>query len=164
MTGGESSSAPAPAAPTASAGWTSGTSAPNIKLDRFPKLTGQTDYRIWRDSAEYILQTMGCWSLVADDEQEPTKEEKEDSNYEEQVNTYRSRYRWTSVFILETVDFQWLPVVAANETPSRVWEALLGRFARESTVSFHSQFASLLGLRVTSKSNLASTITKFNTE
>ena len=81
-------------------------SVPNIKLDKFPKLTGQADYRTWCDSAEFILQTMGCWSLVADNEQEPTKERGEENDaYEDRVNKYRSRYRWTSVFILEAVDF-----------------------------------------------------------
>ena len=85
MTGESSIDPAATTAPTASAGWTSGTSAPSIKLDRFPKLTGQSDCRVWRDSAEYFLQTMGCWSLMADNEQEPTKNTCEDG-----VDRYRS--------------------------------------------------------------------------
>ena len=51
------------------AGWASSTSVPNLKFDRFPKLTNQADYQLWRDSTKY-----------------------------------RFRYRWTSVFILETVN------------------------------------------------------------
>ena len=102
---------------------------------------------------------------MAEDEQEPSKEEGEENDaYKDRVNKYRSRYRWTNVFFLETVDFQWLPLITANETPSRIWKALQDKFSRENTVSFHSQFAFLLGLRVTSKSDLASTITRFDTE
>ena len=140
-------------------------SVPNIKLDKFPKLTSQVDYCLWCDSARFILKTMGCWSLVAEDEQEPSKEEGEGNDaYKDRLNKYKSRYRWTNVFFLETVDFQWLPLITANETPSRIWKALQDKFSRENTVSFHSQFAFLLGLRVTSKSDLASTITRFDTE
>ena len=168
MPGESSSSKKAPVEltpPATRAGWASSTSVPNLKLDKFPKLTNQADYRLWRDSAEYILRTMGCWSIVMEGEEEPVQKEGEESDdYENRVDKYRSRHRWTSVFILETVDFQWLPIITANKTPSRIWKALQDKFARENTVSFHSQFASLLGLRVTSKSDLASTITKFDSE
>ena len=92
---------------SASTGWTSTTPVPNLKLDRLPKLTSQADYRLWRDSAEYILRTMGCWSIVIEGEEEPAQKEKEESDdYENRIDKHRSRYRWTSVFILETVDFQ----------------------------------------------------------
>ena len=140
-------------------------SVPSIKLDKFPKLTSQADYRLWCDSAEFILQTMGCWSLVAEEEREPVKEKGEENvAYKERVSKYKSRYRWTNVFFLETVDFQWLPLITAKKTPPLIWKALQDKFARENAISFHSQFESLLGLRVTSKSNLASTITKFDSE
>ena len=169
---GESSSskkAPVELTPPASGstrvGWASSTSVPNLKLDKFPKLTNQADYRLWRDSAEYILRTMGCWSIVMEGEEEPVQKEGEESDdYENRVDKYRSRYRWISVFILETVDFLWLSIITVNQTPSRIWKVLQGKFSREDTISFHSQFASLLGLRVTDKSNLASTTAKFETE
>ena len=63
--------------------------------------------------------------MVADSEQEPTKEEKEENNtYEDRVEKYRSRYRRTSVFILGAVGFQWLPIIIVNKTPSRIWKTL----------------------------------------
>ena len=124
--------------------WTRDTPEPvPIKLDKFPKLTGQADYRTWRGSAEFILQTMGCWGLVGDNEQEPTKEDVEENDaYEDRVNKYRYRYRWTSVFILEIVDFKWLRIITVNKMPSLIWKALQDQFHRENTISFHSPFTS----------------------
>ena len=80
------------------------------------------------------------------------------------IDRFGSRYRWASVFFLETVDSQWLPLITAAETPDKIWKALQDKFARENTVSFNSQSASLLNLRATSISDLSATITKFDTE
>ena len=126
---------------------------------------GQADYRTWRDAAEYILRTMRCWTIVADNEEEPAKREGEsDESYGERADRYEARYNWAQVFILNTVDYEWLHLITANKTPFNIWKALQDQFDRENTVSFHSQLASLLSLRVTSKSDLVSTITKFNAQ
>ena len=68
---------------------------------------------------------MGCWSLVVEDEQEPSKEEGEGNNaYKDRLNKYKSHYCGTNFFFLETVDLQWLPLITANEMPSRIWKVL----------------------------------------
>ena len=163
---GSSSSATDPATdPNMPTGRISNPTVPNIKLDRFPRLRCQDDYRTWRDAAEHILRTMGCWGIVANNERIPTKREGEsDDRYEERADRYDARCSWAQVFILDTVDFEWLPLITANKTPFNIWKALQDQFDRENTVGFHSQLASLLSLRVTSKSDLASTITKFNAQ
>ena len=165
MSGSSSSAANPSADPNAPTGRTSNPTVPNIKLDQFPKLKFQDDYRTWRDAAEHILRTMGCWGIVANNEGIPTKREGEsDDKYEERADRYDARYSWAQVFILDTVDFEWLPLITANKTPFNIWKALQDQFDRENTVAFHLQLASLLSLRVTSKSDLASTITKFNAQ
>ena len=99
---------------------------------------------------------MGCWCIEADNGQTPTKREGEsDGKYEARCDRYQARYRWIQVFI---------PLTTENKTPFETWKALQNKFDRENSVSFHSQFAALQALRATSKSDLASTITKFNAE
>lgn len=163
---GSSATAAAPKQAAAPTSRMSRTYAPTtIMFDNPPKLTGQADYRLWRDYTEHVFRTMGCWSLVSDNEGEPTKkEEEEDSDYEKRVGKYRSWYAWTSVFLLETVDSEWLPIITANKTPFLIWKALKDLFDHEDAASFHSQLASLLALRAASKSDLSSTITKFNSQ
>ena len=138
--------------------------APSYKLDSIPKLRNQTDYSTWRDSAVFILKAFNCWKIVEGIETEPTKDDiKDDGTLLDAIDRFGSRYRWASVFFLETVDSQWLPLITAAETPDNIWKALRDKFARENTFSFSSQFASLLNLRAASKSDLSATTTKFDT-
>jgi len=87
--------------------FTSKLSAASFKLDKFPKLTNQTDYPLWRDSAKLIFEVMGCWTIVDGTREPPVKAEGEDDKvYQENLDHYLSLYRWASIFFLETVDFQ----------------------------------------------------------
>ena len=138
---------------------------PSYKLDSVPKLKNQTDYPAWRDSAVFILKIFNCWKIIEGTESEPTRDDiKDEDKLLDAIDRFGSRYRWASVFFLETADSQWLPLITAAETPDKIWKALQDRFARENTVSFSSQSASLLNLRATSISDLSATITKFDTE
>lgn len=163
---GSSATAAAPEQAAAPPGRMSRAYAPaTIMFENSPMLTGKTDYHLWRDYTEHVFRTMGCWSLVSDNEGEPTKKEgEEDSDYGKRVGRYRSWYAWASIFLLETVDSEWLPVITANKTPFLIWKALQDLFDPEDPASFHSQLASFLALRATSKSDLSSTITKFDSQ
>lgn len=127
---------------------------PSITLDRFPKLVSRANYQTWCEATEYILKVMDCWIIVANGDEPVKNEGEDDGHYQKRVDQYASRYRWTSYFFLKTIDPQWSHIITANKTPSRIWKALRDKFA----ISFHSQLASLLGMRVSSKSDL----TKFD--
>ena len=115
--------------PPSSSAWKNHSHRPHLKLDKFPKLTNQTDYPVWRDTARYVLGTMDCWSLVEDTEAQPVKtKNQDDKDYEETLGQYKARYQWASIFFLETVDQQWLPIITAAQTPSRIWKALQDKY------------------------------------
>ena len=107
---------------------------------------------------------MDCWSLVEDTEAQPVKTKHQDENDYEGLRSIQGPLLMGLDLFLETVDPQWLPIITAAQTPSRIWKALQGKFAHETTTSFHSQFAALLNLGVKSKSDLSATISKFDTE
>jgi len=139
--------------------------APTIKLDKYKRLNDQSDYPAWRDSSLFVFEATGTIDILREEEQEPTLEDGEEEDaWEDRMDRYRSRYHWLSIYFLETVNPQWHPILTAAKTPSKIWHALKDKFARENTTSFHSQFAALLSLKVTSKSDLSDTITKFDTE
>lgn len=56
---------------------------------------------------------------MADSEGEPTKRGEENNNWDEGVEEHRSRYAWTSVFLLEMVEFERLTVITVMTAKRR---------------------------------------------
>ena len=134
------------------------------KLDKLPKLTGPDNYRTWASTAEFLLTTYGCWDLVTGAETEPTATYDKDGDLENEddIDNFHQRYRYSTSFFLETVDHQWLPILVTYKTPQAIWTALRDKFARENTTTFYDELSTVLNLRLTNKSDIATHINKFD--
>ena len=134
------------------------------KLDKLPKLTGPDNYRTWASTAEFLLTTDGCWNLVTGAEAEPTATYDKDGDLENEddIDNFHQRYRYSTSFFLETVDHQWLPILVTYKTPQAIWTALRDKFARENTTTFYDELSTVLNLKLTNKSDIASHINKFD--
>ena len=86
---------------------------------------------------------------------------KDDDTLLDAIDRFGSRYRWASDLLLETSIHNGSPLLRLLKPQTRS-----GRLSKtnlhERTVSFNSQFATLLNLRATSKSDPSTTITKFD--
>ena len=78
-------------------------SCTELQLDSVPKLKDQPDYPAWRDSAVFTLKTFNCWKIVEGTESEPTSDDiKDEDVLLDAIDRFGSRYRWASVFFLDT--------------------------------------------------------------
>ena len=119
--------------------------APSYKLSSILKLCGSENYRTWRDISEYVLQLFNCWDLVVGTEKIPIEEtnHKGDLTNFEKIDEYRDRYQYASAYFLETIEPQWLILLATHKTPPAIWQAFEDKFARENTFSFFDQLNSV---------------------
>lgn len=83
---------------------------------------------------------------------------------EEEIKSYADRYRFTSLYFVETVGPQWITIITTNKTPHRIWTALKDRFAYQSTNSFYNQLASIHNSRLSSKADIPNHLADFDTQ
>lgn len=60
------------------------------------------------------------------------------SNFDD-IDGYRDRYQYASAFLLQTIESQWLILLAIYKSPLAVWQAFKDKFATENTSSFFKQ-------------------------
>jgi len=120
--------------------------APSYELSSIPKLSGSETYRTWRDISEYVLQLFNCWDLVMGTEEIPmaeTDDEGDLTNFEK-IDEYRDHYQYALAYFLETIEPQWLILLASHKTPPAIWQAFEDKPARENTSLLFNQLNSLL--------------------
>ena len=139
--------------------------APSYKLGSIPELRGSENYRTWRDISEYVLQLFNCWDLVVGTEEIPeeeTDDEGDVTNFEK-IDEYRDRYQYASAYFLETIEPQWLILLATHKIPPAIWQAFEDKFARENTSSFFDQLNSVFDTKYDTLDLLSDHINKYDT-
>ena len=91
--------------------------APNYKLSSIAKLTRSENYCAWRDISEYVLELFNCWNMVLG-------EETIDDYAEDDNDNFSDRYQYAATYFIQTVESQWLSLLATHKTPSNIWTAL----------------------------------------
>ena len=87
--------------------------APNYKLSSIPKLIGTENYRAWRDISQYVLELFNCWDIVIG-------EETIDSFEGDDNNNFIDRYQYAATYFIQTVESQWLILLATHKTPPKI--------------------------------------------
>jgi hypothetical protein len=127
----------------------------NVKYNNIPKLKGTDNYQQWRDTAEYLLTALGIWdAMMGTDPLEPIKGNQE----------YADRKRECSLFLFQTVEPKWLPILTANREPSKIWKALESKFGIENPRTFFFQYKTLIQLKLEDRSRISQHLTQFETE
>jgi len=109
---------------------------PNYKLSSIPKLVGTENYSSWRDISQYVLEPFNSWDIVLGEEAMDTFEGDVPDNF-------IHHYQYAATYFIQTVESQWLILLATHKTPSKIWTALEDKFARENTFSFFDQLNSV---------------------
>ena len=139
--------------------------ASSYKLSSVPKLSGSENYCTWRDISEFVLRLFNCWDLVIGTEHLPAEERDENgalSNFDD-VDGYRDRYQYASAYFLETIDPQWLILLATHKTPPAIWQAFEDKFARENTSSFFDQLNTVFDTKYDTLDLLSDHINQYDT-
>jgi len=139
--------------------------APSYKLCSIPKLSRSENYSTWRGISEYVLHLFNCWELVLGMEEIPreeTDDEGDVTNFEK-IDEYRDHYQYASAYFLETIEPQWLILLATHKTPPAIWQAFKDKFARENTSSFFDQFNSVFDTKYDTLYLLSDHINKYDT-
>ena len=139
--------------------------APNYKLSSIPKLSGSENYRTWRDISEYVLRLFNCWNIVLGTEEIPEEEIDGDGDVinEDPIDGFQNRYQYASAYFLETIEPQWLILLATHKTPSAIWQAFEDKFARENTSSFFDQLNTVFDTRYDTATPIAEHINAYDT-
>jgi len=130
--------------------------APNYKLSSIPKLTGSENYRAWRDISQYVLELFNCWNIVLG-------EETIDDYAEDNNDNFIDRYQYAATYFIQTVESQWLILLATHKTPPKIWTALEDKFARKNTSSFFDQLNSVFDTKYDTLDLLSHHINKYDT-
>ena len=139
--------------------------APSYQLSSVPKLSGSENYRTWQDLSEFVLRLFNCWDLVIGTELLPVEERDDDealSNFHD-GDGYRDRYEYASAYFLETIEPQWLILLATHKTPPAIWQAFEDKFARENTSSFFDQHNSVFDTKYDTLHLLSDHISQYDT-
>ena len=91
------------------------------------------------------MRLFNCWDLVKGTELLPVEERDNNGALRnlDDVDGYRDRYQYASAYFLETIEPQWLILLATHKTPPAIWQAFEDKFARENTSSFFDQLNSV---------------------
>jgi len=98
--------------------------APSYKLSSIPKLSVSENYRTWRDISEYVLQLFNCWDLVMGTEEIPEEETDDERHVTNvaKIDEYCDCNPYASAYFLETIESQWLILLATHKTPPAIWQ------------------------------------------
>jgi len=130
--------------------------APNYKLSLIPKLTGSENYRAWRHISQYGLEPFNCWNIVLG-------EATIDDYAEDDNDNFIDRYQYAATYFIQTVESQWLILLATHKTPPKIWTALEAKFVRENTSSFFDQLNSVFDTKHDILDHLSDHINKYDT-
>ena len=95
----------------------------------------------------------------------PVGERDEDralSNLNE-VDDYRHRYLYASVFYLEPIESQWLILLLTHKTPPVVWQVFKDTFAKQNTSSFLDQLNSIFDTQYDTLNPVSHHINQYDT-
>jgi len=106
--------------------------APNYKLRLIPKLTRIENYHAWKEISQYVLELFTCWNIVLG-------EETIDHYAEDDNDNFIDRPQYAATYFSQTVESQWLILLATHKAPPKIWTGLEDIFARGSTSSFFDQ-------------------------
>ena len=130
--------------------------APNYKLSSITKLTGSKNYCAWRDISQYVLKLFNCWIIVLG-------EETIEDYAEEDNDNFIDRYQYLATYFIQTIESQWLILLATHKTPPKIWTALEDKFSREITLSFFDQLNSVFDTKYDTLDLLSDPINKYDT-
>jgi len=130
--------------------------APNYKLSSITKLTASENYCAWRDISQYVLEPFNCWNIVLG-------EETIEDYAEEDNDNFIDRYQYLATYFIQTIESQWLILLATHKTPPKIWTALEDKFAREITLSFFDQLNSVFDTKYDTLDLLSDHINKYDT-
>jgi len=130
--------------------------APNYKLSSILKLTGSENYHAWRDISQYVLELFNCWNIVLG-------EETIDDYAEDDNDNFIDRCQYAATYFIQTIESQWLILLATHKTPPKIWTALEDKFARENTSSFFDQLNSVFDTKYDTLDLLSDHINKYDT-
>jgi len=94
--------------------------------------------------------------------EEETDDKGEVTNFEK-IDEYRDRYQYASAYFLETIEPQWLILLATHKIPPAIWQAFEDKFARENTSSFFDQLNSVFDTKYDTLDLLSDHINKYDT-
>jgi len=72
-------------------------------------------------------------------------------------------YQYAATYFIQTVESQWLILLATHKTPPKIWTALKDKFARENTSSFFNQLNSVFDTKYTTLDLLSDHINMYTT-
>jgi len=72
-----------------------------------------------------------------------TSEETIDDYAEDENDNFIDRYQYAATYFIQTVESQWLILLATHKTTPKIWTALKDKFARENTSSLFDQLNSV---------------------
>jgi len=130
--------------------------APNYKLSSIPKLTGSKTYCAWSDISQYVLEPFNCWNIVLG-------EEAIDDYAEDDNDNFVDGYQYAATYVIQTIESQWLILLATHKTPPKIWPTLEDKLARETTSSFFDQLNSVFHTKYDIFEVLSDHINKYDT-
>jgi len=90
-------------------------------------------------------------------------EETIDDYAEDYNDNFIHRYQYAATYFIQTVESQWLILLATHKTPPKIWTALEDKFARENTSSFFNQLNSGFNTKYDILNLLSDRINKYDT-
>ena len=79
------------------------------------------------------------------------------------TDNFIDRYQYAARYFIQTVESQWLILLATHKTPPKIWTALQDKFARENTSSFFDQLNSVFDTKYDILDVLSDHINKYDT-
>jgi len=90
-------------------------------------------------------------------------EETIDDYAEDDNDNFIDRYQYAATYLIQTVEFQWLILLATHRTPPERSTTLEAKFAREKTSSFFDQLKSVFNTKYDILDLLSDHINKYDT-
>jgi len=91
------------------------------------------------------------------------REETIDDYAEDNNDNFINRYQYAATYFIQTVESQWLILLATHKTPSKIWTALEEKFARENTSSLFDHLNSVFDTKYDTLDLLSDHINKYDT-
>jgi len=110
----------------------------------------------WRDISQYVRKLFNFWNIVLG-------EETIDDYAEDDNDNFIDRYQYAATSFIQTLESQWLILLATHKTPPERWTALEDTFAREKTSSFFDQLKSVFNTKYDRLDLLSDHINKYDT-
>ena len=86
-----------------------------------------------------------------------------DDYAEDDNDNFIDGYQYAVTYFIQTVESQWLILLATHKTPPKIWTALEDKFARENTSSFFNQLNSVFDTKYDTLHVLSDHVNKYDT-